>query len=421
MLKKLRIKFIIINMSIVTLILFFIFSLIYFSSNKNMERGSIDMLERIARNPMHSLPPKIHKEEIILPYYSILVDDDGNITDIGSESFSKIDSEKIHNYVRSIQESNLKQGIIKDSNLRYICVDDPKGKCYVFADIASEKSMQTNLLKNLIIIGLSTFFIFLLISNFLSQWAVKPVEKTWLQQKQFIADASHELKTPLTVIMTDAELIHNTQCSDTEQNELSSNIITMSKQMRGLVEKMLELARIDGTTSKIQKQIISLSDTVSNSAMMFEPLFFEKGLTLSYEINPNIKTLGNTEQINQLVEILLDNARKYSTDKGLVKLKLENTQHKKCILSISNESQTLSKDEIDNLFKRFYRVDKSRKMSHSYGLGLSIAKEIVKRHNGRIWAKSNDSLITFFVELPTSHTNKTYTHPLKIIKKILHK
>lgn len=172
----------------------------------------------------------------------------------------------------------------------------------------------------------------------------------------------------------------------------------MSQQMKLLVEKMLLLAKSDNHDTAICMNTINLSDLALNSEISFEGIFVEKGITLESSIAPDIKVHGNSDMIKQLIDILLDNAQKYSYENTISHISLTNTDHHKCCLMVSNQGIPIPADELTNIFLRFYRTDKSRSRDGSFGLGLSIAANIVKQHNGKIWAESANGMNTFYVE-----------------------
>lgn len=258
---------------------------------------------------------------------------------------------------------------------------------------------MSNLLRNCIFIGVACFLAFLGISYLLAGWVVKPVDKAWRQQRQFIADASHELKTPLTVIMTNAELLQNADYDEISHSAFSSSILVMARQMRELVEQMLELARTDSVQSDAAFSSFDLSRLVSDATLPFEPVFFEKGLTLYTNIAENILISGNPAQLQQVLDILLDNAQKYSGENAAAWVNLQRHGKGHCLLTVANEGEGIPLQDLNNLFKRFYRADQARSRTGSFGLGLSIAESIVKLHKGKIWAESKNGINTFFVEL----------------------
>jgi len=424
-LRKLRCKFVLIIMTIVTIMLGAIFCLIYFTTAQKLDDESMKMLERVTRDPMHNFPreemwlgmdiereaflwddsDKTNGEEMHLPYFTVIVNEAGEVSDFNVNYMNVDDKEELICIIKDIYDEKTVSGVIKGYNLRYTSTEMPVGTFFVFVDITNECQILNNLLRNNIIIFILSFLGFLALSILFSYWAVKPVENAWKQQKKFVADASHELKTPLTVIMTDAELLDAENCSEADRKKLADNILSMSGQMRGLVESMLELARLDSGSVQRKKERVNISEIADNAAMIFEPIFFEKGMIFEYEIQPDINVNGDGAYFKQLIDILLDNASKYAVDGGKTVLKLEQSTHNHCIIAVSDEGEPIPAEEINNLFKRFYRADKARKMDHSYGLGLSIAQTIVEQHNGRIWAESKDGINSFFVELLCVNTN----------------
>lgn len=234
-------------------------------------------------------------------------------------------------------------------------------------------------------------------STLLARWAVRPVEQAWDQQRQFVADASHELKTPLTVILTNAELLSDPAYDEERRQDFSANILTMSRQMRLLVEELLDQARVDN--SKIQHQTLDLSKLVEEALLPFEPVYFEAGRNLVNQIEPGISLTGSGKHLCQVVEILLDNGCKYS-DPGSTTLLRLSRHGRNALLSVTTPGTPLTEQQCTDIFKRFYRVDAARTRTGSYGLGLSIAQGIVAQHGGKIWAQSQEGSNTFFVLLP---------------------
>ncbi|MGN0307354.1 MAG: sensor histidine kinase, partial [Lachnospiraceae bacterium] len=288
-------------------------------------------------------------------------------------------------------------GVLKDYNLRCQQIAAPTGKLLIFVDISSEINAINALIQNCIFIGIFSFFAFLGISIFFANWAVRPVDIAWNQQKQFLADASHELKTPLTVILTNAELLQDSDADIVNNSHLAENIWFMANRMKKLVEGLLELSRMDGTTTVSPKEKLDFSIMAETSICLFEPLFFENNLELISEIQSGIQVNGCEEQLKQVMDILLDNALKYSLPHTQVIVCLEKHPFG-CLFSVSSHGKTIAPKELKNIFKRFYRIDKSRS-SNSYGLGLSIAQGIVAAHHGKIWAESREGVNTFFIRL----------------------
>ncbi len=399
MTRKLRYKFIIIIMGIVTIMLCIIMSMIYFFTKRNLETGSIAMMQNISDNPfLLRLPNELH-DDIRFPYFTLQLDMRGNLIATGGGYYDLSDESFLKNLIDAAFSADAPVGIIEDYNLRFFRKDTAVNQILVYADISSELAALNNLLRNCIFIGIACFLAFLLISFLLAKWVVQPVDRAWQQQRQFIADASHELKTPLTVIMTNAELLQNADYDETSQSTFSSSILVMSRQMRDLVEQMLELARTDHVQTHTVFSSLDFSRLVSDAVLPFEPVFFERGLTLRTEIAGNILVNGSPSELRQVLDILLDNAQKYSRENGTTWVTLQRRGKNHCLLAVADEGETIPPQDLKNLFKRFYRADQARSRNGSFGLGLSIAESIIKRHKGKIWAESKNGINTFLVEL----------------------
>ncbi|MDE6594244.1 MAG: HAMP domain-containing histidine kinase, partial [Oscillospiraceae bacterium] len=250
-------------------------------------------------------------------------------------------------------------GIISRYNLRYCKAESPENapfeEAVVFGDISGERAMLHRLVKSCLLIGGAGYAAVFIIAVILAGQAVKPVERAFEEQRQFVADASHELKTPLTVIMTNCEML----LGDSENSKkYGENILEMSRRMRRLTESLLELARMD-EGGKILRKEVDMSRLAESEAMAFEPLFYESGRGLRQEIKNGIRVTGDREKLRQAAAILLDNALKYSRENSEVHITLTQ-QGGKCILAENSEGEDISKDGCVNIFKRFYRIDKAR-------------------------------------------------------------
>lgn len=399
MTKKLRNKFIWITMSILTIMLCIIMSMIWFFTKMNLENNSLRMMQDIAINPFLQHVPNDLADDLRLPYFTLQISPQGDLLAAGGGYYDLSDESFLKELIEATFSETERMGIIETYNLRYYRLNTPVRQVLVYADISSEQVTLRNLLRNCIFIGIVCFLVFLGISFLLAGWAVRPVEKAWEQQRQFIADASHELKTPLTVIMTNAELLQDPDYHSTDRSAFSANILVMSRQMRSLVEQMLKLARADSIQSNRAFSPVNFSQIVSDAILPFEPIFFEEGLTLQTDITENMMINGDPAQLRQILDILLDNAGKYSCEKGITRVTLKRTGKGHCLLTVANEGPKISEKDLPQLFKRFYRADQARSRNGSFGLGLSIAESIVLRHRGKIWAESSGQVNTFFVEL----------------------
>lgn len=400
MLKRLRIQFVAVIMVIATALLCLVFGMLYHFTKENLKNESVSMLQSVASRPFQPGRPGEQSGELRLPYFTLQIGNRGDISAMGGGYYDLSDEAFLLELIETVGESREQTGVIEKYNLRFCRTATPAGQRIAFADIMSERSTLRNLAKNCAALGVLCLLAFFLVSIGLAVWMVKPVEEAWRRQRQFVADASHELKTPLAVIMTNAELLQNPEYDNASREQFSGSILTMSRQMRNLVERLLDLARVDDEQEHMPFSALDFSHLVKKALLPFEPLFFEKGLCLSSQIQEGITVSGNAQYLHQVLVILLDNTRKYTACQGAVSVRLEKTNRHLCRLSVANAGDAISNEDLKNIFKRFYRVDKARSRDGSFGLGLPIAESIVRAHHGRIWAESKNGFNTFYVELP---------------------
>ena len=396
MLKRLKIKFVCINMLIVTSMLAVIFGMVLHSTSRNMAIQNNQILQKLHQVQLHKMPMD---SNIRIPYFMVQVSRQGTVTVSSGSFFNHAGEEQLVEIAQIAYNGEESGGVLKEYDLQYSRQTTPFGERIVFIDISRDRVIMTDLLKNCGAIGFLSLSVFLVISMGLARWAVKPVDEAWKQQKQFVADASHELKTPLTVILANAELLGSGKTEEACTQQYVSSIHTMALQMRGLVEGLLNLARLDNGGTRILFEELDLSRLLQISLLPFEPMFFEQGLLLTSTIGETLMVKGNEAHLRQVVDILLDNALKYSLPETAVSVSLQR-QGNHCILYVSGRGESISPQDLKNIFKRFYRIDQARIMNHSYGLGLSIAQSIVQEHGGKIWAESENGVNTFFVQLP---------------------
>ena len=397
MIKRLRIKFICINMTIVTAMLLVIFAMVFHFTQENLQQQSRRAMD-LAQMPTPPGFPGAVPDKILLPGFVVEIGHSGDMVIQDSGFYDLSDETLVRKLVDQARNSEERMGKLSQYKLRYQVHAIPTGQRIVFVDISAEMETIQGLVKSCLVIGGASLLVFLGISILLAHWAVRPVEIAWNQQRQFVADASHELKTPLTVIMTNAELLHSEDYDEREKRQFSQNVLTMSQQMRGLVENLLELARVDNGAVKMSFGTVEFSALVEDCLMRFEPVYFEKNRFLEGAVEENLRIKGSQSYLQQAVDILLDNGVKYAPEGSSVKVSLRR-QGNQCLLCVSNTGAPISKENLKNIFKRFYRVDKARSRDGSFGLGLSIAQSIVLEHRGKIWAESNDGVNTFCIQL----------------------
>ena len=383
-------------MVIVAVMLAVIFVTVFQFTKADLQRQSIAMLESVAQNIQK--PGAMQPQDTRLPYFTIRISIGGDVIVSGSTYYDITDEAFVEELIQRVYTEPAATGMLDEYDLRYARVSSMGGQQLIFVDISGQRAALSSLIQVSILIGVVSLIIFFVISILLARWAVKPVERAWQQQSQFVSDASHELKTPLTVIMSNAELLHSAPEDDPNRMRFAESILSMSHRMRKLVEGLLELARGDNGQINSHFAHVDFSELTKEAVMQFEPLMYEKGLLLRSEISDDIALSGNEQYLQQLVSILLDNATKY-TDSGIVAVKLTRQGKGQCLLSVANPGIPLEKDDLEKIFQRFYRVDKARS-EESFGLGLSIAKNITDAHKGAIWARSNETGNCFYVQLP---------------------
>lgn len=398
MIRRLRIQFVAVIMSIVTAMLAVITILVLTMTQNSLERESLAMMRQVALEPMRVERPNETFTGIRLPYFVLEVLDDGQVLELRGGYYDLSDREFLQQIAAQALAGEEESGVLPGYGLRYLHMDSGAGNYLIFTDTSNEVSILHQLTMTWIVIDVVTFLLFLLISTLLAVWITRPVDAAWKRQRQFVADASHDLKTPLTVILTNAELLRGDYGQD-EKARFADNILTESQQMRGLIESLLTLARLDHRKCAPRRERLDWSEAVARAVLPFEPVLYERGLGLETDIAPGLAVRGDPEQLQRAVETLLDNAQKYAAPRSTVTLRLAR-QGARGVLSVSNQGDPIDRADLKNIFKRFYRADPARSHNGSYGLGLSIAQSIVRRHKGRIWAESENGRNTFFIRLP---------------------
>ena len=320
--------------------------------------------------------------------YTVILND-GNIVDIISHSaVSEID-DSLESYINNINKDT---SVIHIGNLYKDKYSYKISKNHmIIVDCYNSNQRLSLVLRTTLLLFIIIEIISYLISFYLSRWIIKPAVDAFESQKRFIADASHELKTPLAVIMASADSLSQ----DKNEEKWISNIQNESERMNNLIKNLLDLSKIESTNTV--KENVDISKLVEKSTIVLESLMFEKNITLQYDINEKIYLNCNSDEIKQLVSILLDNAIKHSINNGKIIVNLYKNKNS-IILEVKNKGKSIEKGEEEKIFERFYRVDESRNRNDNrYGLGLAIAKSIVEKNNGNISAHSSNGYTTFKV------------------------
>ena len=387
MIRSLRRKFIAMTMAIFTALLCVIFGLVIHFTGQTLQADSIRALRQAAQE---SIQPGI-PGQLRQPCFLVRVTP-WSQTIQNTGGFDLSDTQMLTDIMSQAAASETELGVLEEYDLRFYRLQRPGELTLVFMDISGEKAALSNLTWTCVGIGMFSAAAFWGISILLARWAVRPVERAWAEQRQFVADASHELKTPLTVILTNAELMQ------TEPDpQYARSVLTMATRMRALVESLLELARVDNGAVRAAFEDTDLSGLVEEELLPFEPVYFERGLELDCALEPNLHVLGSPRHLRQVVSILLDNAVNHAPEGSAVRLRLQR-QGGTAQLTVTNPGD-LSREDCRNIFLRFYRVDAARS-GGGYGLGLPIAQGIVRSHGGKIWAESREGTVTLTVQIP---------------------
>lgn len=333
---------------------------------------------------------------------AVLTADAQGALSLVQNQISALDEQTLFAQARRALALEADDGLLRDANLRYLRMRIPGGGTrIVLASTALEQALLRNQAFLSLLILLVCAGLFWVISMLLSRMLVRPVADAFARERQFIADASHELKTPLTVVLSNAEmLLSSGVITDERSLRRLDNIRAESRRMRALVEDLLSLARLDTGKIAAAHTPQPLSYITACALSSFEPAIFDAGRHLSESIAENLQVRGDAAQLRELLDILLDNACKYSAPDSTIRVTLTAT-HKEAALCVTSAGEPIPPRERSAIFRRFYQRDPSRSQQPGYGLGLSIAQSIVSEHGGRIGVRSDtpDSN-TFFVHLP---------------------
>ncbi len=338
--------------------------------------------------------------------YIAQIDDNGNVASYAaSADEAKPDDtlNAVSQAMDAIKQNGEKSGTIQvdDVPYRFLYQPDQAGN---YRLVMLNRSLEISTISRLIflfvfllVIGLLCIFV---ISELLANWTVKPIAAAWEKQKQFVAEASHELKTPLAVISANTDVIlANPDASVTGQSKWIHYIQSETTRMSKLITNLLSIARMDNGIQTEKVLPLRISDVVSNVCLVFEPIVFENGKTLNTVIQRNVIFPADEDNLKQLLSILLDNAVLHSLPKAQITVTLSKDAQGKIRLAVSNTAKDIPEDQLPHLFERFYRIDTVGNPSGS-GLGLSIAKSIVQQMGGSLTVTSENSLVTFLATFP---------------------
>ena len=319
-------------------------------------------------------------------------------TDVNNneELFTDESSEVLNTIAKKILGKRKSSGTVYRYKLHYLLREEGQ-KTLILGDYQRELSILNKQAFSTALLALVLILLFLPLDYFFSTWAIRPSVQAMEKQKQFISDAGHELKTPLAVIAANLSLLEDQNLAP-ETGDFVQNIAVMSKKMQELVEKLLQLSRLEQQIFTYGE--MDYSRRVAEICLQMEALFFEEGMELEVDLEQNIILKHAIEsQVEEVLRIFLDNGRKYADKPSTLYVKLYREKNM-AILSVDSAGRSLSKEEFEKIFSRFTRLDEARSQSESFGLGLSIAKEIAGNHKGKIYGYGKNGRNCFVLALP---------------------
>lgn len=419
MFKKLRNKLLMVNIPILALLIGVSFSVIYFITAQNVyhniDRELYASIKAITaprpQAPVEeksvNLPRPRDFQDDNVPFVTVLrytIDADGTITNLNR--YMKIADEELLELLNAkipeIISYNKNRGkvIVSGTQLEYQFEKFHNMHALALGDFSSETRTLRNLLIILILVGFVAMALAMFIGLITVNNAIRPIEESYNKQKQFVADASHELKTPLTTINTNIDvLLSHGESTIGDEKKWLMYIKNEATRMSKLTNDLLYLARLDHDENLMLSEV-SFSESIQSILLTMEAVAFENNITVEENIRENVVVKAASDKLKQLVMILMDNALKYTPTHGKVTVSL--TVGKEAVLKIRNTGDGIDKEDMKQIFERFYRSDKSRtRESGGYGLGLAIAKAITESFGGHISVNSVLGEYTeFTVNLP---------------------
>lgn len=342
--------------------------------------------------PRHMTPETPYESR----YFSVLLDGNSNVVQTDTSRIKAIDPNSAIEYAGAVVDSGKEAGFV--GKYRFLCYVEENSTRIVFLDCGRKIDAFHDFLIASIGMALAGYAFFFFVILFFSGRIIRPVTESYEKQRRFITDAGHEIKTPLAIIQADVDVLG----MDLEENEWLEDIRKQTRRLADLTNDLVYLSRMEESGSALQMIEFPVSDVVAETASSFQALAQTQNKTFRLDIQPMLSLVGDEKSIRQLVNILLDNALKYSPEGGEVSVSLHR-QARQLRLTVRNTvREPIPKEQLPHLFERFYRVDSSRSaQTGGYGIGLSVAKAIVSAHSGKISAASPtpDSL-EMTVQLP---------------------
>ena len=394
MLRHLRWKVVATNLLLISLVLLAVFAAVVLISRSNYRKSVQQQLyQALESGDYGSRQPGAEG----IPCFVAEVYASGMARVAGNSYYDLSDQSQLAAIVTEALAQEEDTGLLADFHLRYLRKTGYTSTLIAFTDTTLESTTMRSMAAVCSLAGSAALLVLFLCSYLLSGVVTRPVGAAWAQQEQFLSDASHELKTPLTVILSSAELLN--QSALPEQAVYIDNIREESRRMKLLVEDMLTLSRAQRSAGSLPEQTADLSEAAMTAALRFEPVAFEAGKRLEYDIAPELPVRGDGGKLGQALAALLDNAVKYSAGGTDIRLTAEK-QGRFAVVAVADSGPDIPADKLPHIFDRFYRADEARTDGDSFGLGLPIAKAIIDAHRGTLRCESGGGVTRFIITLP---------------------
>jgi len=380
--------------TVVMLVVLF-FTVILTTTYQNMERGSNDAIRSIEREPKNKDPHAMN-DSITLkfpPPINIILDDKEEIIHV--KSLNELSNDYYTKLIKAALTKGTISGQIKisDTYYKYRIIHE---KNFIFLDITKDIHMFYNLINTFVWIAIPVLIIMWFLGYYFAHNSIKPIEMSFNKQREFIANASHQLKTPLTAISANVDVL--LECSNDSEKKWLLYIKSETERMTSLTTSLLYLTKMDFKGLNTNRVSFDLSSLFTRYLLSLDAVFYENKIKTKINIMNDIKIYADADQINQVIDVLIDNAIKYTG--GEIEISLEKA-HNYAIITVYNNGEGINSNELTKIWDRFYRCDKSSAITNGFGLGLPIAKSIVETYNGKISAESEAGKWTrFIVKIP---------------------
>ena len=403
MIYRLQKRFILICTVSVLTVIALVFGVILVLNISSMNRNMDMLADRVSEGggrfpgsfdeppPFDKMPPRNEPNfEFITPetpfstrHFTVFFDKKGEVARTNTESIYAIDEDTAIEYAEKAMADGDERGWISSYRYKIFSTDFGMGVVFVDGSMSRSSLMQSMTIAGFVLLGCAALVLILIF--LLSKKAVKPIAESYEKQKQFVTDANHELKTPLTLILANLDIAE----AELGKNEWLDDIRSEGHRMTELVNQLVALSRMDEEGQQMNITEVSFGDLVADTVSEFEPLAKDRGKALTASIDKEITCFGDEALLHRLVGILMDNAIKYCDQGGEISVTLH--RGRRVVLTVENTYSAVGEIELHRLFDRFYRSDKARKFTGGYGVGLSMAKAIVEKHKGEITAYKKDS------------------------------